>query len=363
MAYRPGQLEGNERAPVTAIGDLGAVSPKASFLKDLPEFEAPTLVGDSESLANIRETATGIAQRKCTVLVLGETGTGKEMLARHIHAHSDRAAKPFVPVDCSALTDTLFESQLFGHLRGAFTGAVRDSIGFFRSADGGTLFLDEIGELSLPLQSKLLRVIQERAVVPVGDTKAKPVDVRLVCATHRDLRKMVADGQFREDLFFRLNVVSLHLPPLRERTGDIVPLAEHFLKLQADQYGEASRSIDFDARQAMENYAWPGNVRELANAMESAHVLSGGPTIGLADLPDRVKASAIIPVLSGGVSTVSIGITSGFESVDDLTLSTLERRALAEALRRTKGNKAAASRMLGLNIQRFNRMLSRLNVI
>jgi transcriptional regulator with PAS, ATPase and Fis domain len=363
MAYRPGQLEGNPRTPVTTIGDLVAASPaKASFIDELPAFDAPRLIGNSDVLANIRETATSIAQRKCTVLVLGETGTGKEMLARHIHAHSDRTAKPFVPVDCSALTDTLFESQLFGHLRGSFTGAVRDSLGFIRSADGGTLFLDEIGELSLPLQSKLLRVIQERAVVPVGDTKPRPVDVRIVCATHRDLRKMVADGQFREDLFFRLNVVSLHLPPLRERTGDIVPLAEHFLKLQADQYGEVPRPISTDAKLAMQDYAWPGNVRELANAMESAHVLSDGGEIRISDLPDRVKASAVIPTITGVVSAVSAGITSGFEAVEDLTLCTLERRALAEALRRTKGNKAAASRMLGLNIQRFNRMLSRLNV-
>lgn len=307
-----------------------------------------TLIGESPALGQIREIASSIAARRCTVLLLGETGTGKEMLARSIHLQSDRRNAPFIPVDCSALTESLFESQLFGHVKGAFTGAVRDSVGFIRAADTGTLFLDEIGELSLPLQAKLLRVIQERSVVPVGDTRGRPVDVRIVCATHRDLRKMVTDGAFREDLYFRLNVVTLNLPPLRERPQDVLPLANHFLAIQAQMYGEPQRIIAPDARVAMERYPWPGNVRELANAIEHAHVLAQGEEVRLLDLPDRIRSHA------PGVPTPSLAT--------ELCLEDLERRAIAEALRRTNNNKAAAARMLGINIQRLGRRIEKLKV-
>src|SRR5277367_3454093 len=188
------------------------------------------LVGDSAPMTELKRAALGIAVRQSTVMILGETGTGKEMLARYIHENSLRATKPFIPVDCSSLSDALFESELFGHVKGAFTGATRDSLGFIRAADGGTLFLDEIGELSLHLQAKLLRVLQEKCVVPVGDFRARPVDIRVISATNRGLDAMVREGTFRQDLFFRLNVVVLKLPPLRERQADIVPLADHFLK-------------------------------------------------------------------------------------------------------------------------------------
>jgi transcriptional regulator with PAS, ATPase and Fis domain len=347
--------------------------PQASQKKS--EAIASAIVGDAPELASVREVASAIAGRKCTVLVLGETGTGKEMLARHIHENSDRAAKPFIPVDCSSLTDTLFESQLFGHTKGAFTGAVRDSLGFIRAADGGTLFLDEIGELSLPLQAKLLRVIQERAVVPVGDTKAKPVDVRIVCATHRNLREMVANGTFREDLYFRLNVVTLNLPPLRDRADDVVTLAQHFLDLQSALYNEPARTLNDDARAALLAHNWPGNVRELANAMESAYVLASGSSIELADLPDRIRmtspasrptARVATPASMAKVTSLIAAELSGNEipvcSDDELDLDKVERRTIAEALRRTKNNKAAAARMLGLNIQRLNRKIEKLEI-
>jgi transcriptional regulator with PAS, ATPase and Fis domain len=307
-----------------------------------------TLIGDSPALGQIRDIASSIATRRCTVLVLGETGTGKEMLARSIHLQSDRRSAPFIPVDCSALTETLFESQLFGHVKGAFTGAVRDSLGFIRAADTGTLFLDEIGELSLPLQAKLLRVIQERCVVPVGDTRPRQVDVRIVCATHRDLRKMVSEGTFREDLYFRLNVVSLNLPPLRERPQDVVPLAQHFLAVQSQMYAEPQRSISLDAQAAMQSYPWPGNVRELANAIEHAHVLAQGDEVRLIDLPERIRSH------SPGSPAPRIAA--------ELCLEDLERRAIAEALRRTNNNKAAAARMLGINIQRLGRRIDKLKV-
>ena len=293
----------------------------------------------------IKAFAATVAPRQCTVMLLGETGTGKEMDARYIQSGSDRAAGPFIPIDCSALSDSLFESQMFGHLRGAFTGAVGESLGFVRAADGGTLFLDEIGELSLPLQAKLLRVIQERCVVPVGDAYSHPVDIRLVTATHRDLAEMVRVGTFREDLYFRLNVICVRLPPLRDRVGDILPLAQHFLKAQATLYDEPLRRLSPAAAAAVQRYSWPGNVRELANAMEAAHVLARGKTIEPTDLPSRVQWADVAK-----------------RAASDLCLVEVERRTIAEALRRTNYCKAAASRLLGLNVKRLNRFIDRLNI-
>src|SRR6201996_3531429 len=219
------------------------------------------LVGDSAPMTELKRAAQGIAVRQSTVMILGETGTGKEMLARYIHENSLRLHKPFIPVDCSSLSDTLFESELFGHVKGAFTGAMRDSLGFIRAADGGTLFLDEIGELSLALQSKLLRVLQEKVVVPVGDTTPRAVDIRVITATNRDLEQMVRQGTFRQDLYFRLNVMVLKTPPLRERPQDIIPLAEYFLKVQSDLYSEPLKKISQPVADVLTCYPWPGNVR------------------------------------------------------------------------------------------------------
>ena len=314
------------------------------------------LVGQSASFDSVRQVAAGVAARRCTVMLLGETGTGKEMLARFIHESSDRADAPFVPVDCSSLSDTLFESELFGHVKGSYTGATRDSLGFVRAAHGGTLFLDEIGELGLPLQAKLLRVIQERKVVPVGDVRPRPVDVRIVCATHRDLPDMVRRGTFREDLLFRLNVVSLRIPPLRERRDDVLMLARHFLQAQSDLYAEPEKSVSQEAAELLVRYRWPGNVRELSNVMEHAFVLCAGNLIGPEDLPQRVRAAAAAKHETTGRHHAGGG------GIDSLLLVDVERRAIAEALKRTKYNKAAASRMLGINIQRLNRRISRLGL-
>jgi transcriptional regulator with PAS, ATPase and Fis domain len=303
------------------------------------------LIGQSAAIGVIREIAAGIACRRSTVMILGETGTGKEALARHIHLTSDRADRAFVPVDCSALTDTLFESQLFGHVKGAFTGAIRESMGFIRAADGGSLFLDEIGELSLPLQAKLLRVIQERQVVAVGDTRPRPVDIRIICATHRDLRAMVREGRFREDLYFRLNVIVLQVPPLRERPADILPLADHFLRVQAELYDEPAKTLSPEAQQVLLDYGWPGNVRELANAVEYAHVLAPGQVILPTHLPDRLRDAKLSD-----------------EPRSELRLVDVERRTIAEALRRTGYRKLAAARLLGINIQRLNRRIAKLGI-
>ena len=308
-------------------------------------FGPETLIGQSETFAAVRSTASAVARRHCTVMILGETGTGKEMVAHYLHAQSPRARRPFIPVDCSALTDTLFESELFGHVRGAFTGAVRDTLGFIRAAHGGTLFLDEIGELSAPLQAKLLRVIQERRVVPVGGTQAHAVDVRIVTATHRNLADMVQRGDFRQDLYYRLNVVTLNLPPLRERGADILPLAEHFLRLQAELYGEPRRQLTAEAAALLKSHGWPGNVRELANVMERAHVLAQGPDIEVWDLPAH---------LHSGVSAAG--------GTGALRLDVVQREVIAQVLRQTHCNKAAASRLLGVNVQRLNRLITRLHV-
>ncbi len=324
----------------------GAAAPGEDVGPPVGTSDSEKLVGESPAIGSVKDVAASIAGRRSTVLILGETGTGKEMLARHIHSLSDRQDKPFVPVDCSALTESLLESQLFGHTRGAFTGAVRDSLGFIRAADTGTLFFDEIGELPLSMQPKLLRVLQERVVTPVGDTKAYAIDVRVVCATNRDIGQMVKVGTFRQDLYFRLNVITMNLPPLRERPMDIIPLARHFLEQQASIYGETPKRLTQAAKESLLAHHWSGNVRELANVIEHAHVLSGQLEIDASDLPDRLKAIA--------------GVT---EFGSDLRLDQLERRAIAEAIRRTDGNKAAAARMLGLNIQKFNRHLTKLNIM
>ncbi|MGD0464353.1 MAG: sigma 54-interacting transcriptional regulator [Tepidisphaeraceae bacterium] len=301
-------------------------------------------IGASPVISSLKQTAADIARRRSTVMIMGETGSGKEMLARYIHTNSARANKPFIPVDCSALHDALFESELFGHIKGAFTGATRDSLGFIRAADTGTLFLDEIAELSLHLQAKLLRVLQEKSVVPVGDFRARPVDIRVISATNQPLESMVRDGTFRQDLFFRLNVVVLKLPPLRDHKEDILGLSEYFLRTQAELYGETVKTLAPQTISRLQEYTWPGNVRELSNVMEHAHVIAGGQEVAVTDLPPRLQAA---------------GST---ESPEDLSLQDMERCTIAKALKKMNFNKAAAARLLGINIQRLNRRITRLEI-
>ncbi len=296
-------------------------------------------------MSRLRTLVETIAKRNCTVLVQGESGTGKELVARQVHALSPRRHRPFVPVDCTTLRDTLLESQLFGHVKGAFTGADKATLGFIRAADGGTLFLDEIGELSPQVQAKLLRVIQERVVIPLGSTEAVPVNVRIVAATHRDLKKMVQDGEFREDLFYRLNVVCIEVPPLRERVEDIGRLAEHFLAELSRLYQEPAKKFAPDAVDAMTSYDWPGNVRELANAVEHSYILSATEVIACNDLPEIVRTAASEAKLPSDASVP--------------TLQSAERNLLMRALRASKGNQAVAARMLNIERHRFYRMVAR----
>lgn len=303
------------------------------------------LIGQSDALKSILDTVRSVAGRKCCITITGETGTGKEMVARKIHEFSDRADRVFIPVDCTTLTGHLFESQLFGHVRGSFTGAVENTLGFFRAADGGTIFLDEISEIPLELQAKLLRVLQEGTVTPLGATQSYPIDVRVLCATNRDLRQMVEENKFRADLYFRLNVINVQIPPLRQRPEDILPLARFFLDNLSRFYGEPPKQLSSEAEQALLRYRWPGNVRELSNAMERAYVLSQSPIIEPSVLPPEIFMSDF--------------------SRTGSPLPTLEQanqRLVQEALRITKGRKTEAAKILGIERRRLNRILERMNI-
>ena len=305
------------------------------------------------SLRRVLETAASVADSRANVLLLGETGTGKTMLAHSIHQHSARSAGPFVAVHCGALPDQLLESELFGHVRGAFTGASRDRTGRFEAADGGTLFLDEIDSATLDLQVKLLRVIQERTFERVGDSSPRTVDVRMLFATHRDLRAEIEAGRFREDLFWRIHVVSLEIPALRERPGDVPLLAEALLSRYAREYGRRGVRLSGEAMAALVDHPWPGNVRQLENVLERAVLVARGPELGPADLgPEFCVADA--PALGS--------LTEGLESLERLpplkeALEGPERRILERALELCGGNRKKTAEMLAVNRSTlFNKM-------
>jgi len=304
-------------------------------------------LGSSPAFNSVMEVIRAIATRECPVIITGETGVGKEMVARQIHISSNRAHRVFVPVDCTTLTGQLFESQLFGHVKGAFTSAVDSTLGFFRAADGGTIFLDEISEIPLELQAKLLRVLQERRVTPLGSAKSCPVDVRVLCATCKDLQDMVRKGTFRSDLYYRLDVVRLEVPPLRHRKEDIIALAEYFLKNQATFYSEPQKTLSEAVERLLLNYAWPGNVRELANAIERAYVLTDGPEVQPAVLPFEL-------IISDSPS---------YPKDQFPTLDEVKRKVIIQTLEYTKGKRIAAARILGIERRQLNRMISKLNII
>jgi two-component system NtrC family response regulator len=294
-----------------------------------------------------------IAPRSATVLIEGETGAGKEVAARQIHKLSPRASQPFVPVDCTVFSTELMESQLFGHVKGAFTGAVAAALGFVRCADRGTLFLDEIGELPLAVQAKLLRCIQERTVVPVGGVEPIPVDLRIIAATHRDLAAMVREGRFRQDLYFRLNVVRLTVQPLRERTSEIIPLAQHFVSDIAIAYDETPKTLSPAAEAALLRYDWPGNVRELRNAIERAFLFCADRTIDVHHLPNEIRESMEPPVHSA--VTAYDPRSFGLESVP--SLADAERLLIARVLTLTGGNQSDAARLLDVERHRLRRKI------
>ncbi|MBR3291028.1 MAG: sigma-54-dependent Fis family transcriptional regulator [Bacteroidales bacterium] len=291
--------------------------------------------GASPAMRSIRKTLDKIAPTDATVLITGENGTGKDVLARKIHAHSLRSEKPMVAVDAGAITETLFESELFGHVKGAFTDAHTDHVGKFEQADGGTLFLDEIGNIPLHLQAKLLRVIQNRSVVRVGGSQAIPVNIRLICATNMDLPALVRGGRFREDLYYRINTVHIALPPLRERKEDILPLAEMFLARYAEKYHRPLTGITPEAAEILQAQTWNGNIRELQNCIEKAVILSDGKELAEKDI--QIDAG------SGSGSN-----TPGM-SGSPLRNEAEEERLVREALQRSNGNISAAAKMLGVS--------------
>ena len=311
------------------------------------------IIGHSRVMQEVHELIGQVAETKTNVLVYGESGTGKELVARAIHDQSPRSGKPFVAINCGAIPENLIESELFGHVKGAFTGALQNKDGLFEAATGGTLFLDEIGELSHPLQVKLLRALQEKSIRRVGDTADRKIDVRIVSATNRRLEDEVAAGRFREDVYYRLNVIQLTLPPLRDRPEDIPLLAQHFIRRFADEIGKEVEGMDGEAFDMLSTYGFPGNVRELENLIERAVALARGPVIGTALLPPTVTANPS----TGPISRIDD------EGVDlEALVATYERSLLSEALSKTGGIKKKAARLLGISFRSFRYRLEKLEV-
>ena len=301
-------------------------------------FRFESILAQSRRMRSILEIAAQVARRDSTVLLTGESGTGKELLAKAIHQTSLRANKPFVTVNCGALPENLAESELFGHRKGSFTGAIADRAGKFESANEGTIFLDEVGELSLPLQVKLLRVIQEREIDKVGNAHSIKVNVRILAATNRNLKNLVEDGQFREDLYYRLSVVTIDVPPLRERQEDIPLLAQHFVKQFSDRYAIPGLSITEEALEKLGQYNWPGNVRELQNVIERVSVLAKSNKIGVDELPPEVRSSA------SRIASISLKLPE--EGID---LEQIEKEILLQALEKHSWNQSQAARYLNIS--------------
>ncbi|MCE9603087.1 MAG: sigma-54 dependent transcriptional regulator [Gemmatimonadetes bacterium] len=308
---------------------------------------APT--GNNRAWLDVLRLAEAVAPTESTVLITGESGTGKEVVARYIHDLSGRADAGFQSINCGALPEGLLESELFGHVKGSFTGAVKDKAGLFTAAAGGTFFLDEIGETTPATQVKLLRVLQHREVIPVGATDAQPIDTRIIAATNRDLEEEIKRGGFRRDLFYRLNVIAVHLPPLRDRADDVLLLAEGFLQRAGELRGESPKRLDDEAAEVLQGYQWPGNVRELENALERAVILTPGSTIGVGSLPERVTERRSEPLMAERAAA-------------NPTLETIERAYIQFVLQSEQGNKTRAAEVLGIDPSTLHRKLARYGV-
>jgi len=303
-------------------------------------YSLDNVIGHHSQMLKVFDLVEVVADTPSTVLITGESGTGKSLIARAIHRRSNRRAGPFVEVACGALPETLLESELFGHVRGAFTGAVGNKAGKFKQADGGTIFLDEISTATPAFQVKLLRVLQDFEFEPVGGTKTERADVRCLLATNRDLAEAVGRGEFREDLYYRINVLTIHLPPLRERIGDIPLLAEHFLKQQCERSGRNLIGFQDEAMRQMQVYSWPGNVRQLENVVERAIVLSKNHTIGLEDFPDEIQA---------GTEGTARAVDGGRIVPLKQALEEPEKQIILRALKAHHGSRQATARTLGIN--------------
>jgi len=329
-----GELRAKLPRAVAAVRDRRALVELSRQLDKRYGFES--IIGHSPAMQRIFEMLGRVADTSATILILGESGTGKELVAQAIHRNSPRKNAPFVAVNCAAMSEGLIESELFGHVKGAFTGAVSSNEGRILYADGGTLFLDEVGDMPLETQAKLLRVLETREVLPVGGNHAKKVDVRLVAATNRDLREMVAEGKFREDLLFRLQVVTVALPPLRERQGDIPLLIDHFISEFAETHSRPVRGISPEARTLLVRYSWPGNVRELRNAIENMVILARGDVLEVGDVPHHVTGEGLVGAGSGGYQ------------LEGRSLAEVERDLISTNLKLMEGNREKTARLLGM---------------
>jgi len=321
-------------------------SPSKAGSPASPQSANPSIIGTSPAMRQVFETIERVAETDANVLILGENGTGKDLIARALHERSHRKAKPYVSVDLGALSETLFESELFGHVKGAFTDAREDRAGRFEEAQGGTIFLDEIGNITLPQQARLLTVLQQRQVTRLGSNKPKAIDVRLVCATNAPIYERVADRSFRQDLLYRINTIELRLPPLRERPEDIGPLAEHFLKIYRKQYNRKVNSLSPALLRLLQQYSWPGNVRELQHALERAVILAQGTAL---EPTDFHFGAAGFPASNGHQPPHR----------DTLQLEDMEKRAIQQAMQKHHGNITDVARELGLSRQALYRRLEK----
>jgi two-component system response regulator PilR (NtrC family) len=328
------------------LQNLRNIVENALKLNDSQAGEASGLLGDSPAMQELRDLVDRVARSQAPVHISGESGTGKELVARLIHDSGPRADGPFVPVNCGAIPSELMESEFFGHQKGSFTGAVHDKVGLVQTADSGTLFLDEIADLPLSMQVKLLRVIQEQAIRPVGSSQEQSVNVRILSATHKILSEMVASGDFREDLYYRINVIELHVPSLRERGDDILLLAGHILA----RLGSSSDALDASAKAALRSYHFPGNVRELENMLERAVTLCASGTISESDL--AIRASSLPGADSAAATTTGLG-----DQIEDV-----QRQAIVDALQQTRYNKTAAAKILGLTFRQLRYRIKKLGI-
>jgi DNA-binding NtrC family response regulator len=358
-------IENNARAAVAAIH---AGAKEYIPLPPDPELiaavlaavadDARDLIYRDEATAQVVRLATQIATSEASVLITGESGTGKEVLARYVHTRSNRSKKPFICVNCAAIPENLLESELFGHEKGAFTGAIARRIGKFEEATGGTLLLDEISEMDVRLQAKLLRAIQERVIDRVGGTRPVPVDIRIIATSNRNLAEAARAGTFREDLLFRLNVVNLKIPPLRERPADVIELAQFFAKKYADANGVAARALSTEARKALSLHRWPGNVRELENTIHRAVLLASGPEIGVDGIltPDGARLDQSRE--PGAVGHAALAAEQVTRSLVGRTVADVERDLILETLKHCLGNRTHAANILGISIRTLRNKLN-----
>ena len=354
--FTPEQIEEKVREAIAA----GARVARTAELEPLVESFGG-IIGRSKAMQEVYRRIRQVAPTDSTVLISGESGTGKELVARAIHEHSHRKSGAFVAVDCTALAENLLESELFGHIKGSFTGAIQTKIGLFKIADGGTLFLDEVSNLSHTVQAKLLRVLQEREITPIGGTQPVAIDIRLVAATNRDLKELVAAGAFREDLYFRLNIIPIRLPPLRERTGDVPLLAVHFLRKYAEEMGKRIEGFTPEALHLLESYDFPGSVRELENIVERATVLCPADRIRKEDLEIQYQPGEEIPADSYTPKTVE-ELKELKRQARESAVVPIEKAFVLEALRRNDWNISKAAEETGMLRPNFQAMLKKLNI-